>query len=356
MGFGLHGDGDRRALMGSCSLLVVNYRSAKLALDAIGTAQAAYAGPLQVVVVDNSVDPAEAELLRGVGKVIATDRNLGYSGAINAGRKWCDGETLLVCNPDVRFAPASIDRLIATGAAVAGPALFWDEGLQWMLPSAELDNRSQLLDRVLASRFSGWARTRDRRRTRARTRFWSLTATSPVPALSGAVMAIRAAAFDAAGGFDERYPLYFEEHDFLRRVSGEIVYVPDARVRHLYNQSARGSPEAASFYAVSEARYLRRWSGRAGMMLKRLERPMSARLEFAPFPVEGIELPEGDLVVEASPLPTFETAAGCFPHSRKLLIPEDIWACYRGEVLYVRIVDKRSGATIAALAKARMVV
>ena len=43
-------------------------------------------------------------------------------------------------------------------------------------------------------------------------------------------------------------------------------------------------------------------------------------------------------------------------HPWKLLIPEEIWTCYRGDVLYVRIVDKQSGATIAAFAKARMVV
>jgi GT2 family glycosyltransferase len=45
-------------------------------------------------------------------------------------------------------------------------------------------------------------------------------------------LAYRRSALEAAGGFDERFPLYFEENDFLRRVRGEIVYVPAARVRH----------------------------------------------------------------------------------------------------------------------------
>ena len=37
--------------------------------------------------------------------------------------------------------------------------------------------------------------------------------------LSGAVLAVRAADLDRAGGFDERFPLYFEETDFLRRIA-----------------------------------------------------------------------------------------------------------------------------------------
>lgn len=340
--------------MASCSLLVINYHAARLALEAIATARRAYAGTLQVVVVDNSEDPAEAETLRGVDTLLVSGRNLGYAGAINAGRRSCEGDTLLIANPDVRFAPGAIDRLLAEKAAVAGPAIFWDEAFEWLAPPAELGTSSELLDRVVASRSAVWARIRDRRRFRMRMRFWSLSASSPVNALSGAVMAIKTAAFDAAGGFDERFPLYFEEHDFLRRVPGEIVYVPEAKVRHLYNQSAGGSVAAASYYATSEARYLKKWSVPFGTPLKRMERSLGVPWDFSPFPDEGIDLPEEDVVVEASPLPSFETAAGCFPRSRTLRIPDEIWDSYKSDVLYVRLVQPRSGRTLAAFSKAKM--
>ena len=120
-----------------------------------------------------------------------------------------------------------------------------------------------MLDRAIASRWRAWADRRDRRRFRARLAFWELERTTRVRAISGAVMAIRASAFDDAGGFDERFRLYFEENDFFRRVPGEIAYVPAARCRHLYNQSAAGSAEAAALYARSEAAYLRKWGGAA---------------------------------------------------------------------------------------------
>src|SRR4051794_32069123 len=321
--------------MTSVSLLVINYRSSALAADAIATARAASSRPLQVVVVDNSVDAAEADALRGFADAfVASPTNLGYGRGINAGWRLCDGEVIVVSNPDVRFAEKSIDRLVDANAAVAGPALFWDDAQRWLLPPAELHTRREVIDRVFASHSRAWARRRARRRFLERVAFWSLDRTVPVRALSGAVMAIRARAFDAAGGFDERFPLYFEENDFLRRVGGDVVYVPAARCRHLYNQSAAGSNEAAALYAKSELLYLQKWGG---AFAKRFEK---RRSDSPVRPLVKGRTGESDLrsdsvVMEASPLASFETAAGHFDDN-VTDISDDIWNAYRGDVLYLR--------------------
>jgi N-acetylglucosaminyl-diphospho-decaprenol L-rhamnosyltransferase len=333
--------------MTSVSLLVINYRSASLAAAAIRTARAASSRPLQVIVVDNSVEAAEADALRHAADiVIAAPRNLGYAGGINAGRRAVDGDVIVVSNPDVCFVEGAIDRLVEVDAAVAGPALFWDDAQQWMLPPAELHTRSEIIDRVFASRFSAWRRRRDRRRVLDRVAFWSLDRPAHVRALSGAVMAIRASAFDAIGGFDERFALYFEENDFLRRVRGDIVYVPAARCRHLYNQSAGASDEAVSLYAESERLYLRKWGG---SLAKRFER----RTEVPP----GVNAPvsDEDIVIEASPLATFETAAGHFG-SDVADVSDDVWESYRGDVLHLRTVERRTGRVLRSWSKARIAV
>ena len=332
--------------MTSISLLVINYRSAGLAAEAIRSARLASSRPLQVVVVDNSVDPTEAESLRNVADVlIAAPRNLGYAGGINAGRPACDGDVIVVSNPDVRFGENAIDRLVDADAAVAGPALYWDDSYEWMLPPAELHTRGEVIDRVVASRSQVWARRRDRRRFRARVAFWSLRQTTRVHALSGAVMAIRASALDAAGGFDERFPLYFEENDFLRRVRGDVVYVPAAMCRHLYNQSAGASAEAASLYAASETAYLRKWGG---AWAKRFERTSSTILGS-----QHSGETAADVVIEASPLPDFETAAGHFGDDADD-IPNEIWNSYRGDVLFMRAVDRGRGRVLRSWSKARI--
>jgi len=330
--------------MTSVSLLVINYRSASLAAEAIRTARASSSQPLQVVVVDNSVDAGEAYALRHLADVlIASSRNLGYAGGINAGRRAADGDVIIVSNPDVRFDAGAIDRLIETDAAVAGPALFWDDAHQWMLPPAELHTRGEVVDRVVASRSRAWARRRDRRRFLDRVAFWSIDRPARARALSGAVMAIRASALDAAGGFDERFQLYFEENDFLRRVRGDVVYVPAARCRHLYNQSAGASSEAAALYAASEMRYLRKWGG---AFAKQFERNSVFSLG------AGTATSEEDVVTEASPLANFETAAGHFGDMAD--VPAGIWDSYRGDVLHLRTVERRTGRVLRSWAKARI--
>ena len=334
------------------SLLVVNYRSAALAAEAIRTARASTGDSLQVVVVDNSCDAAEAQALREhADTLIVAGTNLGYAGGINRGRPACDGETIVVSNPDVTFAADAIDHLheALNRAAVAGPAFFWDEGHRWMLPPGDLNTAPEKVDEVLASRSPAWREQRDRRRFRKRVAFWSRQQTTDTRMLSGAVMAMRAVEFDRAEGFDERFPLYFEESDFLRRLTAmrrRIVYVPAARCRHLFNQSAaQVASEAAAHYAQSELRYLETWNGPfVARTLKRLERPLPA------FEAQPLRLPLhldslDELVIEASPLATFSTAAGYFPVAREIDVPREIQESLSGD-LYLRTVVRRTGQVL----------
>ena len=330
------------------SLLLVNYRASALAVNAIRSGRAATKEKLEVVVVDNSGDAAEADALKShADTFIVAERNLGYAGGINRGRAACHGEIIIVINPDIVFQRNAIDELVSamdrSGAAVAGPALFWDSQHQWMLPPADLVTAATKLDEALASRMAVWSRWRDRRRFRERLRFWSLTVPSRVRAISGAVMAIRAAAMDGAGGFDERFTLYFEETDFLRRIAkrGEtIVYVPASQCRHLFNQSAGNDPSrSAALFDESERRYLEKWSGRgAAYVLRALQRP--PRVDRAD-PLTGpVEVGSSGAVVEASPLPSFATAAGHFPDSETVNIPDEVWDTYRGDRLFFRVLDR----------------
>ena len=338
----------------SCSLIVVNYRSASLAIDAIRSARTSTRGALQVIVVDNSVDPAEAGALRPHADVLLTpDVNLGYGAAINRARAKCDGDFLLAANADVRFGAQSIDRLLESGADVAGPALFWDDAFTWFLPPSDLHTVADALDTAIASRSPRWQRSRDRQRTKKRLAFWSLAQTTAMPVISGAIMAIRRSVFDRLGGFDERFHLYFEEIDFLRRLRTGILYVPEARCRHIYNQSAGVSGSAAAEYARSEMEYLKKWSGaRVARLVKWIEKP---RKPVPAEPLEGdIPIDRPNVVIEASPLPSFETAAGHFPKGSAIAIPAEVWQAYRSEVLYLRLVDRHSAAVVRTWVKARI--
>lgn len=320
------------------SLLVVNYRSATLAAEAVRTARAASTAPLQVVIVDNSCDEREAESLRGIADaLIVSPTNRGYAGAINDGRRACDGATIVISNPDVAFAPRALDLLHAAldaRNAAAGPALYWDDAHRWHLPPGDRFTAREKIDQILAGRSPRWRALRDERRFAARVAFWSLAETTPVRTLSGAVMAVRARDFDDLGGFDERFPLYFEETDFLRRLAERrrrILYVPEARCRHIYNQSAAQTGQAAAArYAESEWKYLEKWNGPwLARTLKRMERPLA--------PIGAAGTPPADarnVVTEASPLPSFETAAGYFGVATD--VPPEVRTSFGNAPLYLR--------------------
>ena len=343
------------------SLVVVNYRSARLAADAVRSARATTTSPLHVVIVDNSRDAAEADALRAHADfLLVAATNLGYAGAINAARPHCRGDIAIFANPDVVFFDGAIDRLAATltdpAVAVAGPALYWDDGRRWILPPSDLQTLGGKIDEVLASRLGVWRTRRSRRRLRRRLGFWALDQPKRVAAISGAVMAVRLRDFDAAGGFDERFALYFEETDFLRRVARSgmrIVYVPAAGCRHLYNQSAGAdAPRAAALYAASEAAYFSKWYGEGlYRALKSFER-VPAQPDH-PRCTEPVELPADGLLVEASPLPSFDQAAGSFPASRSLVLPPDVANAYRGDALYLRAVDTASARVVLACVRYR---
>ncbi len=338
----------------SCSLILVNYCSTALAVEAIRTARDATRSPLQVVVVDNSVNAAEANLLRPHADIlIVSDSNLGYGAAINRARAKSDGAVLVAANADVRFGTQSIDRLIDSGADVAGPALFWDDHFTWFLPPSDLHTAADVFDAAMATRSLRWQSSRDRQRIRKRLAFWSQTRPTAVSAISGAIMAIRARTFDRLHGFDERFHLYFEEIDFLRRLRGDILYVPDARCRHIYNQSAGASSSAAAEYAKSEMQYLTKWNGAlVTRILKRIERP--AKSVSAETLESAIPVDRPNVIIEASPLPSFDTAAGHFPKESSISIPPEVWQAYRSEKLYLRVVDRDSGAVLRTYVKARI--
>jgi GT2 family glycosyltransferase len=344
----------------SRSLVIVNFHSAELTRQAIESARLSSDAPLQVVVVDNSLDRDEQRRLSlaGADRVIISPANSGYAGGINQALPHCTGDSIVICNPDVRFAPAAIDRLTAAlegEVAISGPKFVWDEAGDWYLPPAEMAGRWSKESELLALRSRRWRALRSRRRLRRRIAFWRLSAPAAVTALSGAVMALRSELFDQVGRFDERFPLYFEEIDFMRRArqaGRSLLYEPRAVCRHLYNQSGALNPESGNLYLQSELAYHEKWSGRS--FSRRLERAGRSRPKSVELPlVSGrVVIPDGvapeTVLIELSPLADFTTAAGHFPRAREVDIPAEVIGGFGGETLYVRMVSLETLKTLSA--------
>jgi GT2 family glycosyltransferase len=257
------------------SLVVVSYRSAALAREAIASfrSDAAAAGePVDVVVVENS---GEAGALRGVADVtLDPGRNLGFAGGLNAGIAAARGDLFFLANPDLVFRPGSVAALAAAvrgarGPVAAGPAFFLDDGLTIQAPPAEEPHPFDLVRRRI-SMVPATSERPFRRRLRRALAAAAAAARGEVraaPALSGALVATTRATLESVGPFDEAYPLYYEENDWQRRLrlsGGALLTAGAARVVHRFGRSTSQESRSASWFAESERRYFVKHFGERG--------------------------------------------------------------------------------------------
>lgn len=237
------------------SLVVVNYHSSNQLRQMLES----IVGVNEVIVVDHSEDEAELAVLRtlGVDRIIA-QKNLGYGAGLNRGAREAAGEVLVLANPDLRFLDGAFglltEALERPEVGVAAPALFWDESARWSIPHARHVTWWTELE---AARFPRLAR---RRYLKRQLGLWSTGRTVQTPVVSGTVMALKRSTFVAAGGFDERYFLFYEENDFCMRL-GQLglqpVVVPAAKVQHAVGVSA--SARGAEHLDASYLRYRQLW-------------------------------------------------------------------------------------------------
>ncbi|VTR76184.1 glycosyltransferase family 2 protein [Cellulomonas hominis] len=225
---------------------------------------AATTADVDLVLVDNGTDGVVADRLAAEagGRVVRTGENLGYGGGANAGARGATQPWLVVANPDVVWEPGSLDTLLAAAeryprAGALGPALLNEDGTVY--PSArELPSLTQGVGHAVFGKVwpgNPWTRAYQRRQE---------TAGQERPAgwLSGACLLLRREAFEAVGGFDESYFMFFEDVDLGERLAlagWENVYVPSARVVHVGGVSwkARPAPMISAHHASAE-RYLHR--------------------------------------------------------------------------------------------------
>jgi N-acetylglucosaminyl-diphospho-decaprenol L-rhamnosyltransferase len=253
--------------------VIVHYHTPELACRAVESVRedAAASGlEADVVVVDNGSDEEGRRRLDGIdASVVRPGRNLGYAGGVNLGVARTAAEYAVLMNADVELIPGCLAGLVETlhaGAAAAAPRLYLDRERRFLLPPKEVRTRGAEILRRLASRGDPWARwARSSWRRHAR-RHWLADRPFASVWLSGALLAIRRDAWDAAGPFDEEYRLYFEEVDWLlrlRRRGLTSMYVPEAESLHWYNRSAAGEPRAAEWFDASARRFAERHYGAA---------------------------------------------------------------------------------------------
>jgi N-acetylglucosaminyl-diphospho-decaprenol L-rhamnosyltransferase len=268
-------------------VVVVAYRSAATLRGCVEPL-AAMPG-VRVTVVDNaSPDDGAATIADLPITVIRAPRNGGFSYGCNLGAARAVAPYLLFLNPDARIDAAALATLVAVldddpATGLVGPRILDDDGS--LAPSLRRFPRLRSTYAQALFMHRLWPRAawtdeviRDEAAyERSATMEW----------VSGACMLVRRSAYEAIGGFDERFFLYCEDTDLCLRLwqAGYAVrFEPAAEVDHVGGASS-GAGETQAIAARSRVLYARKHRS-----------PGAARLEAL-----GVALGEATHVVSSLP-------------------------------------------------------
>ncbi len=204
-------------------IITVNWNSGALLRECVASIPAACAGGVRlgrVVVVDNaSEDGSTDRLSNGLPlTVLRNASNRGFAAACNQGAAGSRADYLLFLNPDTRLFPTTLSTVLAflddpvnADVGIAGIRLLDQAGVCQRncarVPTpGRLVAHSLGLDRVLPWLFPPHFMTE-----------WDHGETRPVDQVMGAFLLVRRALFEALGGFDERFFVYFDDVDLCLR-------------------------------------------------------------------------------------------------------------------------------------------
>ena len=195
-------------------------------------------GRAEVWVVDNASSDGSAAMVAeryGWVRLIASEENLGFGRAINLVARQTSSEWLATANADVALRPGALGALLVAGArdpraGAIAPRLVLPDGTTQHSVFAFPSITFTFLFALAAFRLS--ARLADRLVIPGR---WDHERARRVPWAIAAFLLFRRAAFDEAGGFDERQWMYAEDLDIgwrLKEAGWATRYEPRASVDH----------------------------------------------------------------------------------------------------------------------------
>lgn len=253
------------------SILLVNYRAYAELTACLGSLETHGSAALDIIVVDHASEANAAAKLRQQFprvNVIGVAENPGFAAGVNRAARAAVGDYLLLLNPDCLLA-----------SDIAGPLAGWLEGHPEAGVCGALVREPGGAIQASARRFPG-VTTGFAGRTSWLTKVWpqnvwtrrnlepsTTNVREPVVVdwVSGACTMVRRTAFEAVGGMDEGFFMYWEDADFcfrVKRAGWQTIYNPRVEVLHLTGRSSAHARRAALIaFHHSAYRYFRKHGG-----------------------------------------------------------------------------------------------
>ncbi len=224
-------------------MVIVSYRSRELLGDCL-TALRAHPpdGESRVTVVDNDSGDGTAEMVAAdfpEVRLIASDRNLGFSAANNLAIRGGDADYVLALNPDTRVTEGALDGLVELMDArpeigICGCRLELDDGT--------FDHAAKRSFPTIAGALGHFTGVGRRSEGGALSQYRATgVEAGPVDAINGAFMLMRRSTLEEIGLFDEGFWMYMEDLDLCYRCweAGKTVwYEPSVTVVHVKHGSS----------------------------------------------------------------------------------------------------------------------
>ena len=257
------------------SILIVTWNSQRWIERCLRSIPTACAGlAYEVVVYDNASHDHTLQLLDGDVRLIASQRNDGFAGAINRALGTARGPFVLLLNPDCELGPRSLTLLVDflrkhPDVSAAAPLLEDERGeSQREFQIRRFPTLATFVADVLAID-KVWPSNPVTESYRCRD--LDLSQPQRVDQPAAAALLMRREVFDDVGPFDEQFsPAWFEDVDYCKRIAQagkEIWIVPPAQARHF---------GGASLEHVPFARFIDVWYGNMFRYAKKWFTPVQA--------------------------------------------------------------------------------
>jgi GT2 family glycosyltransferase len=213
-------------------VVIVSYRSRELLRECLAALRQ-HAPGHGVTVVDNDSRDGTVEM---VGRefpevrVIANERNAGFSAANNQAIRGGDSTYVLALNPDTRVTTGALDRLLELMEERRDIGIL---GCRLELEDGTLDHAAKRSFPTVAGAVGHFAGVHTQYRAPG-------VDSGPVDAVNGAFMLMRRSVLEEIGLFDEGYWMFMEDLDLCYRCreAGHVVwYEPSVTVVHVKHGS-----------------------------------------------------------------------------------------------------------------------
>ena len=242
------------------SVILVNFNDAERLRTCLASLRV-QAPASEIVVVDNASTDGSGPLVASefpeVRRILLPE-NAGFGKANNAGARAAKGDPLLFLNTDTVVPPGALNALAARlasdpRAVAVGPALVRPSGRFQVSFGRSVGLLGQSFQKFFLNPLHEGTLPRSGRLRR-------------VGWLSAACLLCRRDAFEAAGGFDEEFFLYFEDIDLcarLRKAGGRLLFDPSVKVVHEGGSTTSVQAAASRFeYRRSQVLFYRKHRSR----------------------------------------------------------------------------------------------